>query len=255
MFFDTYDTPVFRPPSEARSFILRVTRGCAHNKCTYCNMYRGVPFQILKDEEISKTPILEKVAQIECNSSNETNDSFTTNSINEDNMKEKDIDVFAHLRKLYLTMSNLKELGLKINDDIVNEINRLEEKVVKEELLPSIASKITDTLSPIEREITLVVNYIPNEPIKFGICREHLADTVNVNLLEVECKEDEEQNKERTLHTKSAKSNLRITLPNGRIISHSTAVESLIEFILYIGAEKAQRVGLVRCKMPLISQD
>ena len=41
MFFDNYDTPVFRPPSEADSFILRVTRGCAHNKCTYCNMYRG----------------------------------------------------------------------------------------------------------------------------------------------------------------------------------------------------------------------
>lgn len=54
MFFDTYDTPFFRPPSEARSFILRVTRGCAHNKCTYCNMYRGVPFQILSDEEISR---------------------------------------------------------------------------------------------------------------------------------------------------------------------------------------------------------
>ncbi len=54
MFFDSYDTPVFRPPSEARSFILRVTRGCAHNKCTYCNMYRGVPFQVLNDEEISR---------------------------------------------------------------------------------------------------------------------------------------------------------------------------------------------------------
>lgn len=54
MFFDNYDTPVFRPPSEARSFILRVTRGCAHNKCTYCNMYRGVPFQVLTDDEISR---------------------------------------------------------------------------------------------------------------------------------------------------------------------------------------------------------
>ncbi len=52
MFFDSYDTPVFRPPSEARSFILRLTRGCAHNKCTYCNMYRGVQFQVLTDEEI-----------------------------------------------------------------------------------------------------------------------------------------------------------------------------------------------------------
>lgn len=54
MFFDNYDTPVFRPPSEANSFILRVTRGCAHNKCTYCNMYRGVPFQVLTDEEIAR---------------------------------------------------------------------------------------------------------------------------------------------------------------------------------------------------------
>lgn len=52
MFFDSYDTPVFRPPSEARSFILRVTRGCAHNHCTYCNMYRGVKFERLTDEEI-----------------------------------------------------------------------------------------------------------------------------------------------------------------------------------------------------------
>ena len=54
MFFDDYDTPVFRPPSEAESFILRVTRGCAHNSCTYCNMYRGVKFEKLSDEQIMR---------------------------------------------------------------------------------------------------------------------------------------------------------------------------------------------------------
>lgn len=54
MFFDTYDTPVYRPPSEAASFILRVTRGCAHNNCTYCNMYRGVKFEKLSDEQIMR---------------------------------------------------------------------------------------------------------------------------------------------------------------------------------------------------------
>ena len=54
MYFDDYDSPVFRPPSEAYSFILRLTRGCAHNKCTYCNMYRGVPFQVLTDAEIER---------------------------------------------------------------------------------------------------------------------------------------------------------------------------------------------------------
>lgn len=54
MFFDDYDTPVFRPPSEAESFILRVTRGCAHNSCTYCNMYRGVKFEKLSDDQIMR---------------------------------------------------------------------------------------------------------------------------------------------------------------------------------------------------------
>ena len=54
LFFDNYDTPVFRPPSEADSFILRVTRGCAHNSCTYCNMYRGVKFEKLSDEQIMR---------------------------------------------------------------------------------------------------------------------------------------------------------------------------------------------------------
>lgn len=54
LFFDDYDTPVYRPPSEADSFILRVTRGCAHNHCTYCNMYSGVKFEKLSDEQIMR---------------------------------------------------------------------------------------------------------------------------------------------------------------------------------------------------------
>jgi radical SAM superfamily enzyme YgiQ (UPF0313 family) len=53
LYFDDYTTPVFRPPSEANSFILRVTRGCAHNKCTFCAMYKDVPFSVCPDEEIN----------------------------------------------------------------------------------------------------------------------------------------------------------------------------------------------------------
>lgn len=36
-----YDEPLFRPPSEAESFLLQATLGCSWNACTYCAMYRG----------------------------------------------------------------------------------------------------------------------------------------------------------------------------------------------------------------------
>ena len=44
-----YDTPLFRPPSEARSLILQVTLGCSWNRCAFCEMYRSKHFRV-KDE-------------------------------------------------------------------------------------------------------------------------------------------------------------------------------------------------------------
>jgi len=41
-----YIPPLFRPPSEARSFILQSTLGCSWNNCTYCHMYRSKQFQV-----------------------------------------------------------------------------------------------------------------------------------------------------------------------------------------------------------------
>ena len=41
-----------RPPSEARSLLLRFTRNCSWNKCTFCPVYKGAEFSRRSLEEI-----------------------------------------------------------------------------------------------------------------------------------------------------------------------------------------------------------
>ena len=41
-----YIQPLYRPPSEANSYILQATIGCSWNKCVYCDMYRSKQFRV-----------------------------------------------------------------------------------------------------------------------------------------------------------------------------------------------------------------
>ncbi len=50
--FPSYDPPPYRPPSEASSLLLRVTRGCPWNQCSFCSMYKGLKFEKRPVEEV-----------------------------------------------------------------------------------------------------------------------------------------------------------------------------------------------------------
>lgn len=47
-----YEGSVYRPPSEAYSLIIQVTIGCAHNKCTFCSMFKDKRFRVRKVNEV-----------------------------------------------------------------------------------------------------------------------------------------------------------------------------------------------------------
>lgn len=47
-----YDTPVYRPPGEWKSFLVQATIGCSHNGCTFCGMYKGKKFRVRPLDDI-----------------------------------------------------------------------------------------------------------------------------------------------------------------------------------------------------------
>jgi radical SAM superfamily enzyme YgiQ (UPF0313 family) len=65
-----YEGTLYRPPSEADSYILQATIGCSWNACVYCDMYRAKKFRVrpiaeaLEDIALARARFGERVRKV-----------------------------------------------------------------------------------------------------------------------------------------------------------------------------------------------
>jgi histone acetyltransferase (RNA polymerase elongator complex component) len=52
--YQGFELGPIRPPSEAQSLMLRITRNCPWNKCTFCGLYKGQTFSIRPVDHLMK---------------------------------------------------------------------------------------------------------------------------------------------------------------------------------------------------------
>lgn len=161
----------------------------------------------------------------------------------------------SRLDQLYKAMQTLNSEGLVLNDDLLNQVSELEEKIIKNEILPIIRETIEPALSPVQRDLVLVVEYSPNTPISVKLTRKRsfVNELPDAKVIEPDPEVKHKTLSQKVSGTKSPKTNLRILFPNGKVIENTKAADSLIEFIQYVGIGKVRSLGIIRCKIPLIS--
>lgn len=78
----------------------------------------------------------------------------------------------ASLKDLYLAIGNLRKLNLPIGEELKQEVYKREDELLNKEILPTIKSQIEPILAEVERELVLIVEYVPNEPLSISLSRQ-----------------------------------------------------------------------------------
>jgi hypothetical protein len=159
------------------------------------------------------------------------------------------------LEKLYSTIQNLKELGLELGEDLLKQTNELEQEIIKKEILPVISEKIEPIIGQIQRELVLVVDYVPNEPLSVRLSRKRNF-SAEMETIEIVPDPQVEHNIgiiKRNATKKSSKTNLRVTFPDGKVLENRFAYETLYEVVKLAGTEKVRALSIIQCGVPLVS--
>ena len=110
------------------------------------------------------------------------------------------------LETLYASIKGLEKVGLTLTDEMLKKADELEEQLIKTEVLPTLSKDIEPRLSQIQRELVLVVEYKPGEPISVALSRKsNIAELLEAKRLEPDpqvstrCLDHAQRNRKRKL--------------------------------------------------------
>lgn len=170
----------------------------------------------------------------------------------------------SRLGDLYKAMETLRKEGLSLNEDLEKQVSELEEAIIKKEILPVVTETIAPALKQVQRDLVLVVDYHPGEPISVALSRKaKISEIMGAKTLTpgrsnpVKSPVEAEARKphEPTKHVDNPTKGMRVTFADGTVVWRRQAIDTLIDTLRKIGLERIPRVGIMHGGYNLVSRE
>jgi len=168
----------------------------------------------------------------------------------------------SRLDDLYKAMETLRKEGLPVHDDLEQKASELEEEIIKKEILPVLTKTIEPALKPVQRELVLVVDYVPGQPLSVHLSRKRNFTAELDDAKEIVLDPEVSHTNHGQPHSddkiqRGPTRDLAVTFPDGTEIAEKTAVETFVKAVKKIGVAEVRKVvedhNLKFCKVPVIS--
>lgn len=167
------------------------------------------------------------------------------------------------LKELYTTLKSLRDMNLPVDDKLLEAADNLEEQIIKEQILPALSQNIEPLLSEIQRELVLMVEYHPGEPISVALSRKaKISEIVDAKQLTPRISTPVVSSEPpvpsvSTAPTKTIVNKtkgLKVTFQDGTVICESTAIATEIAAFQKIGFAKVAKLDIIHSGINLVSR-
>ena len=161
----------------------------------------------------------------------------------------------SRLSDLYKAMETLRKENLS-TDELENQVSILEEDIIKKEIFPIVTQSIEPALKQVQRELVLVVDYVPNAPISVHLSRKtNITEILDAKRLEIdpEVEHREFGPRQKRASKIAPKTGLCIHRKDGSILQEHNAAATFIEAIKEAGLLRVRSLDVRFCRINIVS--
>jgi hypothetical protein len=139
---------------------------------------------------------------------------------------------------------------------MLKKADELEEQLIKTEVLPTLSKDIEPRLSQIQRELVLVVEYKPGEPISVALSRKtNIAELLEAKRLEPDPQVEHMEFGPRTTkqEKKAPGTEICVYRKDGSILQEHNAATTFVAAIVEAGPLRVRQLGIKYCRINIVS--